>query len=36
MLAQGMVQPLEQARRWLTGVAGETATDLALDRPLGA
>jgi hypothetical protein len=34
MLARGMAQPLEEARRWLTGVAGETATELALDRPL--
>ena len=34
MLAQGMAQPLEQARQWLRTAGDETAVDLALERPL--
>jgi hypothetical protein len=33
-LARGMAQPLEQARQWLLGVAGEPAAGMPLDRPL--
>ena len=36
LLAEGMAQPLEQARRWLHGVAGDSTADLALGRPLAS